>query len=102
MCTGNKKGANLAASSPTAKKKLTGCGDNHGDEGESQGDVYSRIPLLEYKRGYLWVSDLCSQTWCERQLHYKFTVPTIKVENPVMTAGSNLHLARGEATSIIL
>ncbi|XP_046366406.2 exonuclease V-like [Haliotis rufescens] len=53
-----------------------------------------RNPLQKFRPGYLWVSDLTRQHWCEQMMLYTFTVPTIPVESPVMTAGSNLHLAR--------
>lgn len=52
-------------------------------------------PLQKFRPGYLWVSDFTRQSWCEQQMYYMFTVPTIVEEDPVMTAGSNLHLARG-------
>lgn len=53
-----------------------------------------RVPLLEFRRGYLWVSDLSSQMWCEQQLHYKFTSPLVVPEAPQLTKGTELHLAR--------
>ncbi|OWF55301.1 exonuclease V-like [Mizuhopecten yessoensis] len=51
-------------------------------------------PLEDFRPGYLWVSDLTKQHWCEQQLLYSFTVPGVLVEDPVMTKGSNLHLQR--------
>ncbi|XP_056008988.1 exonuclease V-like isoform X2 [Ostrea edulis] len=51
-------------------------------------------PLEKFRPGYLWVTDLTRQIWCEQQLYYTFTVPSIAGENPVMTAGTDLHLAR--------
>ncbi|XP_060599792.1 exonuclease V-like [Ruditapes philippinarum] len=51
-------------------------------------------PLERFRPGYLWVSDLTRQNWCEQQVFYSFTVPAIVEENPVMTEGSSLHLAR--------
>lgn len=58
------------------------------------------VPLHQFRPGYLWVSDLSSQSWCEQQLYYKFTVPGIVEENPAMTKGTNLHLARGNTYCI--
>ena len=52
-------------------------------------------PLKELRSGYLWVSDLVSQTWCEQQMVYRFTLPTEKVDKPVITTGTDMHLARG-------
>jgi hypothetical protein len=60
------------------------------------------VPLQQFKPGYLWVSDLSSQSWCEQQLYYKFTVPGIVEENPAMTKGTNLHLARGSTYYIFI
>ncbi|XP_033747707.1 exonuclease V-like [Pecten maximus] len=51
-------------------------------------------PLEMFRPGYLWVSDITRQHWCEQQLLYSFTVPGILVEDPVMTKGSDLHLQR--------
>ena len=42
------------------------------------------------------VSDLSSQMWCEQQLEYTFTMPTVPVEDVVMTKGSEMHLERGK------
>ena len=54
-------------------------------------------PLYALRKGYLWVSDLLSQAWCEQQMFYKFTVPTVVEVDPAMKAGTDLHLARGQA-----
>ncbi|XP_052801360.1 exonuclease V-like isoform X2 [Mya arenaria] len=51
-------------------------------------------PLSSFRPGYLWVSDLTRQNWCEQQLYYSFTVPGLVEEKPVMTEGTNLHLER--------
>ncbi|KAK3587586.1 hypothetical protein CHS0354_032786 [Potamilus streckersoni] len=53
-----------------------------------------RPPVEKFRPGYLWVSDLIRQNWCEQQLYYTFTIPGIVEENPVMLQGSSLHLAR--------
>ena len=53
-------------------------------------------PLYELRKGYLWVSDLLSQAWCEQQMFYKLTTPIAAPADPVIKAGSELHLARGQ------
>ncbi|KAL3857978.1 hypothetical protein ACJMK2_012600 [Sinanodonta woodiana] len=58
------------------------------------GEMDQRPPLETFRPGYLWISDLTHQNWCEQQLYYTFTIPGIVKENPVMLQGSNLHLAR--------
>ncbi|KAL4223897.1 Mitochondrial 5'-3' exonuclease and sliding exonuclease [Mactra antiquata] len=65
--------------------------NNHCDDDDDDKLV---TPLYKFRPGYLWVSDFTRQNWCEQQMYYSFTVPTIFEENPVMTEGSNLHLAR--------
>ena len=30
-------------------------------------------PIEKWRRGYLWVSHLVSQMWCEQQMEYGFT-----------------------------
>lgn len=61
----------------------------------TEEDKTSTTPLERFRPGYLWVSDLTKQTWCEQQMVYNFTVPGIVVEDPVLTKGTDLHLARG-------
>lgn len=66
---------------------------------ESKDDDQCLSPLERFRPGYLWVTDLTRQNWCEQQLYYSFTIPTIAEENPVMTAGTDYHLARGKYTT---
>lgn len=57
-----------------------------------------QLSLLErFRPGYLWVTDLTKQNWCEQQLFYTFTIPAVAVveDTPVMKAGADYHLARG-------
>lgn len=57
-----------------------------------------QLSLLErFRPGYLWVTDLTKQNWCEQQLFYTFTIPAVAVveDTPVMKAGTDYHLARG-------
>ena len=62
---------------------------------ESKDDDQCLSPLERFRPGYLWVTDLTRQNWCEQQLYYSFTIPTIAEENPVMRAGTDYHLERG-------
>ena len=57
---------------------------------------YKKIvtPLTDFRNGYLWVSDLCSQMWCEQQIEYKLTAPAKEPESEQMAKGSELHLER--------
>ena len=66
---------------------------------ESKDDDQCLSPLERFRPGYLWVTDLTRQNWCEQQLYYSFTIPTIAEENPVMRAGTDYHLARGKYTT---
>lgn len=57
-------------------------------------------PLEDLRYGYLCVSDLLSQAWCEQQMVYSFRPPPDVVivereEKPQVIAGSHIHLARG-------
>ena len=63
--------------------------------------LYS-FPLKELRQGYLWVSDLMSQAWCEKQLQYKIKMPE-KVKKPAAVQnGSIIHLARGKYPDHVL
>uniref|UniRef100_UPI00398F252E exonuclease V n=1 Tax=Pristiophorus japonicus TaxID=55135 RepID=UPI00398F252E len=56
-----------------------------------------RIPLEQFDRKYLSVTDLCRQAWCEQQVVYGMELPHIqrlRDEVPVVQAGSSIHLAR--------
>ncbi|XP_071553077.1 exonuclease V-like isoform X3 [Panulirus ornatus] len=56
----------------------------------------SSPPIHSLRGGYLWVSDLCSQMWCEQQLEYRLSLPPDDniPEPEQVTKGSSLHLAR--------
>lgn len=69
-----------------------------GDESSVDSFRKTWSPLQRFRPGYLWVSDLTRQSWCEQQLYYSFTVPTLVEQNPVITEGTNLHLERGIQT----
>ena len=61
---------------------------------ENQPDKKIVTPLTDFRNGYLWVSDLCSQMWCEQQIEYKLTAPVKEPESEQMAKGSELHLER--------
>ncbi|XP_013381053.1 exonuclease V-like [Lingula anatina] len=52
------------------------------------------LDLFSPGRGYLWVSSLTAQMWCEQKLHYSLTLPVVEVEKPAISKGTDLHLAR--------
>ncbi|XP_042212910.1 exonuclease V-like isoform X2 [Homarus americanus] len=67
------------------------------DEELQDGSKPMHVPPLESLRGgYLWVSDISSQIWCEQQLEYRLSLPpdVIIPEPKAVTKGSELHLAR--------
>ena len=84
----NTKSAFSSDSKDTAKVAIEGL------EGEARNAPLS-TPVHQLRSDYLWVTDLVQQNWCEQQMVYKLTLPTVAVEEPAMTEGSNLHLARG-------
>lgn len=67
----------------------------------SENDLHQLSLLERFRPGYLWVTDLTKQNWCEQQLFYTFTIPTVAVveDTPVMKAGTDFHLARGTCTA---
>ena len=57
--------------------------------------IFSEVPIDKWRPGYLWVSHLTSQLWCEQQMEYGFSRPQLaSSDNPQMVRGSELHLAR--------
>uniref|UniRef100_A0A8C5LTF4 Exonuclease V n=1 Tax=Leptobrachium leishanense TaxID=445787 RepID=A0A8C5LTF4_9ANUR len=55
-----------------------------------------QTPMEKYKMKYLWVTNLCSQTWCEQQMVYEFELPEFiePEKSEAMNTGSSIHLAR--------
>ncbi|KAG8450705.1 hypothetical protein GDO86_003107 [Hymenochirus boettgeri] len=53
-------------------------------------------PLDKFRMKYLWVTNLCSQTWCEQQMVYEFEFPGVEKQEKTeaMNAGASIHLAR--------
>jgi len=64
-------------------------------EEELQKTLQKKTPLEEFRRGYLWVSDLTQQSWCEQKMYYMFTQPGLVEKPEVMKEGTSLHLERG-------
>ena len=53
------------------------------------------VPIDKWRPGYLWVSHLTSQLWCEQQMEYGFSRPQEASRDPEhVVRGSELHLAR--------
>ena len=55
-------------------------------------------PMDKFRHGlgYLSVSDLTAQFWCEQQMEYNFLAPETKPETEQMQLGKDIHLARGK------
>lgn len=55
-------------------------------------------PLNKFRGGlgYLSVSDLTAQFWCEQQMEYNFLAPEPKPETVQMQLGKDIHMARGK------
>ena len=55
-------------------------------------------PLDKFRGGlgYLSVSDLTAQFWCEQQMEYNFLAPEPKPETVQMQLGKDIHTARGK------
>ena len=47
------------------------------------------------KKGYLSVSNLVAQFWCEQQMEYNFLIPEQKPDTEEVQIGRSIHLARG-------
>ena len=57
--------------------------------------AFSEVPIDKWRPGYLWVSHLTSQLWCEQQMEYGFSRPQLaSPDPPQVVRGSELHLAR--------
>ena len=60
------------------------------------------VLLTSVRPGYVWVSDLCRQNWCEMQMCYNLTLPVKIEENPAMQIGSTIHLAYGKLELVLI
>lgn len=76
--------------------------DNKGtDDKEDASNSLKKFissPLEKFRggQGYLSVSDLTAQFWCEQQMEYNYLAPEPKPESEPMQLGKNIHLARGK------
>ncbi|KAM8977070.1 exonuclease V [Pelodytes ibericus] len=77
--------------------------DENSDRKEESAEIVQRkrkhltqTPLEKYHMKYLWVTHLCSQTWCEQQMVYEFELPELiqPEKSKAMNTGSSIHLAR--------
>lgn len=82
---------------PGTRDCLASCDNTSNPEDRRKSFNNKDLPLHQFRPGYLWVSDLTRQHWCEQQLYYSFTEPGLVEEKPVMTEGTNLHLERGRS-----
>ena len=64
-----------------------------------KGAVSTNIPApldrFRGEKGYLSVSNLVAQFWCEQQMEYNFLVPEQKPDTQEAQIGRRIHLARG-------
>ena len=65
----------------------------------TKGAVSTNIPApldrFRVKKGYLSVSNLVAQFWCEQQMEYNFLIPEQKPDTEEVQIGRSIHLARG-------
>ena len=69
----------------------------HGEDITWSSIKKASTPLEKFKggRGYLSVTDLTAQFWCEQQMEYSFSAPELKLESEPMKMGKLIHLERG-------
>ncbi|PFX25629.1 exonuclease V-like [Stylophora pistillata] len=68
----------------------------HGEDITWSSIRKASTPLEKFKggRGYLSVTDLTAQFWCEQQMEYSFSAPELKLESEPMKMGKLIHLER--------
>jgi len=66
--------------------------DNHNDN--SSENFVTPLDRFRGGAGYLSVSDLTAQFWCEQQMEYNFLAPEPRPESEQMQLGKDIHLAR--------
>ena len=92
----------VAGSSGDPDEKYCNFDRNSSDDGESRFVDLTRenpnvLPIVEIKHGYLSVSDLPSQLWCERKLLYKIRFRGSAEDEPdYVKIGHELHRDRGK------
>lgn len=71
-------------------------------KGAVSTNILTPFDRFRGEKGYLSVSNLVTQFWCEQQMEYNFLVPEQKPETEEMKIGKSIHLARGTyATKLI-
>ena len=65
------------------------------DKGISSRNHLTPLDMFRCGVGYLSVSDLTAQFWCEQQMEYNFLAPEPRPETEQMKLGKSIHLARG-------
>ena len=73
--------------------------DNHNDN--SSENFVTPLDRFRGGAGYLSVSDLTAQFWCEQQMEYNFLAPEPRPESEQMQLGKDIHLARGELSMLL-
>ncbi|XP_019616475.1 PREDICTED: exonuclease V-like [Branchiostoma belcheri] len=66
------------------------------DDGSYAAKKRRTVPLYLYRWGYLCVTDICSQSWCEQQMVYTYAPPgdVEVVESAQMKKGATMHKER--------
>ncbi|KAI8514345.1 Mitochondrial 5'-3' exonuclease and sliding exonuclease [Branchiostoma belcheri] len=66
------------------------------DDGSHAAKKRRTVPLYLYRWGYLCVTDICSQSWCEQQMVYTYAPPgdIEVVESAQMKKGATMHKER--------
>lgn len=72
----------------------------------AKGAVSTNIPApfdrFRGEKGYLSVSNLVAQFWCEQQMEYNFLIPEQKPDTEEVQIGRSIHLARGTYATKLL
>lgn len=78
------------------ESKTTNCKetDHHNRSCVSSTECLTPLDRFRGKKGYLSVSDLAAQFWCEQQMEYSFLAPEPKPKTEQMQIGKSIHLAR--------
>ena len=75
--------------------------DEKGASHSSTKEFLTPLDKFRGGLGYLSVSDLTAQFWCEQQMEYNFLAPEPKPDSEPMQQGKNIHLARGTLLTIL-
>ncbi|MBN3292826.1 EXO5 Exonuclease, partial [Polypterus senegalus] len=92
----NDTGRSVEASCSTQKPLLSGNSDLMVSL-KRKRNVANKNPMQHFHLQHLWVTDVSSQSWCELQVVHGFEKPDVRKtvnDDPVVLAGSSVHLAR--------